>query len=154
MNVAEPRAFHLVIASRFENIELVHVVLDDALRQVAAGEEDRYWIGIALREAVANAIKHGNRLDVAKKVEIDATVSPERVTIIVKDHGNGFSPNGVKDPLADENRFRPDGRGILFMKKMMDDVDFEIRPGMGTVVRLSKRLHKGGAEAEPREVGS
>jgi len=140
MNAAEPRELHLVIASRFENIELVQVVLDDALQAIAASEEERYWIGIAVREAVANAIKHGNRLEVGKSVEVDATVSRQQVEVAVRDHGNGFRPGEIKDPLAPENRFRADGRGILFMRRMMDAVDFEFGADGGTVVHLTKKL--------------
>ena len=52
--------FHLALGSRFENIELVQVVLDESLRRLACDDDTRYWVGIAVREAVANAIKHGN----------------------------------------------------------------------------------------------
>ena len=54
------RQLHLTIGSRFENIELVQAVVDDALREGGATEDARHWIGLALREAVANAIPHGN----------------------------------------------------------------------------------------------
>ena len=69
MTELQSREYNLVIASRFENIELVQVVIDDALRQVAANDDQRHWIGLALREALANAIKHGNRQDASRQVE-------------------------------------------------------------------------------------
>ena len=69
--------FHLALGSRFENIELVQVVLDESLRRLACDDDTRYWVGIAVREAVANAIKHGNHLDPGKKVEIDLRVEGE-----------------------------------------------------------------------------
>jgi serine/threonine-protein kinase RsbW len=149
MTDLQSREYNLVIASRFENIELVQVVLDDALRQAAANDDQRHWIGLALREALANAIKHGNRLDPSRQVEVSATVSPEEVRIRVADQGQGFDPEAVRDPLAPENRFRADGRGIFYMRRLMDSVEFVGESGGGTVVELVKRLGGGSAEPAP-----
>jgi hypothetical protein len=68
MTATAGRELHLTIGSRFENIELVQAVVDDALREGGAAEDARHWIGLALREAVANAIKHGNRQDPGEQV--------------------------------------------------------------------------------------
>ena len=140
MTELQSREYNLVIASRFENIELVQVVLDDALRQVAANDDQRHWIGLALREALANAIKHGNRLDPERQVEVSATVSPAEVKIRVADQGHGFDPHAVRDPLAPENRFRADGRGIFYMRRLMDSVEYLTTGTSGTVVELTKNL--------------
>lgn len=140
MTDTEAREYHLVIASRFENIELVHVVIEDALRQTAATDDQRHWIGLAVREALANAIKHGNRMDPGKRVDVEAEVGPQIVRIRVRDEGHGFHPDTVRDPLREENRFRADGRGIFYMRRLMDDVQFQFEPGGGTVVTLTKRL--------------
>lgn len=140
MTDQQSREYHLVIASRFENIELVQVVLDDALRQVAANDDQRHWIGLALREALANAIKHGNRQDPERRVEVAATVSPLEIRVRVVDQGEGFDPDAVRDPLSPENRFRADGRGIFYMRRLMDEIEFETDPRGGTVVKLYKRL--------------
>jgi len=64
----------LSIGSRFENIELVQAVLDDSLQKLGADDDGRYWIGLAVREAVANAIRHGNKQDPEKRVEVDLGV--------------------------------------------------------------------------------
>lgn len=140
MTELQSREYNLVIASRFENIELVQVVIDDALRQVAANDDQRHWIGLALREALANAIKHGNRQDASRQVEVSATVSPVQVKIRVIDQGEGFDPDRIRDPLAPENRFRADGRGIFYMRRLMDAVEFGADAGGGTVVELVKHL--------------
>ena len=134
------RELHLTIGSRFENIELVQAVVDDALREGGATEDARHWIGLALREAVANAIKHGNLQDPEKQVEIQANFAPEEVEIRIDDEGAGFDPQGVVDPLAPENLFRASGRGIFYMRKFMDEVEFESGPSGGTRLRLRKRL--------------
>src|SRR3954451_9723891 len=68
---------------------------------------------LALEEALVNAIKHGNKLDPAKKVIVEARVSPERVEIEIEDQGPGFERSAVPDPTADENLCKCSGRGIL-----------------------------------------
>ena len=140
MNPTVERQLHLTIGSRFENIELVQMTVDEALRESGASEEHRHWIGLALREAVANAIKHGNRQDASKQVEIEVGLSGGELEIRVADEGPGFDPDGVKDPLAPETKFRADGRGIFYMRKFMDDVRYAFRPSGGTIVILRKRL--------------
>jgi serine/threonine-protein kinase RsbW len=132
--------FHLAIGSRFENIELVQVVLDDALQRVGFDEDARHWIDLAVREALANAIKHGNREDPAKRVEVDVAVEDDELVICVEDEGEGFEPFEVSDPLAPENLLNPNGRGIFYMKSFMDGIDYSFRSGGGTRVTLRKRL--------------
>lgn len=136
----ETAQVHLAIGSRFENIELVQVVLDDSLKGLAFDDDARYWIGIAVREAVANAIKHGNRQDPAKQVEVHLLVDRDDVVIEVGDEGEGFDPSAVGDPVNPENLLKPDGRGIFYMKKFMDRIHYTFRPEGGTVVTLRKRI--------------
>jgi len=145
--------FHLALGSRFENIELVQVVLDESLRRLACDDDTRYWVGIAVREAVANAIKHGNHLDPVKKVEIDLRVEGEDLVVSVLDEGNGFDPGSVADPLQPENLLKPDGRGIFYMGKFMDGVEYRFREGGGTEVTLRKRITSGVAVPERNTEG-
>ncbi len=140
MNPTVERQLHLTIGSRFENIELVQMTIDETLRESGASEEQRHWIGLALREAVANAIKHGNRQDPSRQVEVEFALTGGDMEIRVSDEGPGFDPDAVKDPLAPENKFRADGRGIFYMKKFMDEVRYAFRPSGGTIVVLRKRL--------------
>lgn len=140
MNPTAERQLHLTIGSRFENIELVQMTVDETLAELGATEEHRHWIGLALREALANAIKHGNLQDTGKQVDVDLDLADGELVLRVSDEGGGFDPDEVKDPLAPENRFRADGRGIFYMKKFMDDVHYGFRPGGGTIVVMRKRL--------------
>ena len=132
--------FHLDLGSRFENIELVQVVLKDTLDQLGVEEDARHWIDVAVREAVANAIKHGNAQDPDKQVHIDLLLEGEDLIIRIEDEGAGFDPATVGDPLAPENLLRPNGRGIFYMKSFMDDIQYGLRPEGGTVVTMRKRL--------------
>ena len=93
-------------------------------------------VEIALREALANAIIHGNREDPRKHVHVTCRCEPGEVSITVKDEGQGFEINKVADPTAPENIGFVHGRGIYLMKAFMDEVRFEEG---GVVVHMRKR---------------
>jgi serine/threonine-protein kinase RsbW len=132
--------FRLTIDSRIENIELVQVILNDTLERLGLEEDTRHWLDLAAREAVANAIKHGNREVVDKNVEIEMAVDGDAVVLRIADQGEGFDPGTVGDPLSPENLLRPSGRGLFYMQSFMDRVSYAGRPGGGTVVTLAKRV--------------
>ncbi len=134
------RQLHLTVGSRFENVELVQSAIDEAIAERGADDDTRHWIGLAVREAVANAIKHGNRQNPVKRVEVDLTIDGGEIDIRVEDQGEGFDPGTVRDPLAEENKFRSNGRGIFYMRRFMDDVSYESTPTGGTIVRMRKRI--------------
>ncbi len=96
-------------------------------------------VEIALREAMANAIIHGNHEDRRKQVHITCRCEPDEVSIAVKDEGSGFDINTVPDPTARENIGSVHGRGILVMRALMDEVRFEEG---GVVVQMRKRASK------------
>ena len=146
----EEYRFHLAIGSRFENIELVQVVLRDSLERLGMEEDARHWIDLAVREALANAIKHGNEQNPSKQVHVDLAVEEQEVVVIrIEDEGVGFDPSQVPDPLAPENKLKKNGRGILFMKQYMDEIQYGAGPGGGTMVTLRKRLT--GPKADSRQ---
>jgi serine/threonine-protein kinase RsbW len=84
------------------------------------GTETVFAIRIALEEAIVNAIKHGNRLDPAKKVFVEAKVTPKRTEITIEDQGEGFQRGCVPDPTAEENLYKCSGRGVLLIESYMD----------------------------------
>ena len=122
-------------------------IVDAASRHIAstAGLDDDsvHWITLGTREAVVNAIRHGNGFDVEKRVFVEFSVGgdPGRpgVTVHVRDQGCGFSPSAVPDPIAPDNLEGTSGRGILMMRAFLDDVTFREAPGGGTEVVLVKR---------------
>lgn len=138
--MTDDHRFHLSIGSRFENIELVQKVLRDALDGLGLDEDARHWIDIAVREAVANAIKHGNAQDPGKRVLVDFSTEGGSLVIEVLDQGTGFDPEQLGDPLAPENLLKPNGRGIFYMKSFMDEIQYGPGPGGGTLVTLRKRI--------------
>ncbi|MFH1747828.1 MAG: ATP-binding protein [Planctomycetota bacterium] len=86
-----------------------------------------FGVKLALEEALANAVRHGNQCDSAKEIIIRYHVNPARVVIMVRDQGCGFSPGSVPDPTAEENIERPSGRGIMLMQSYMTKVRFNKR---------------------------
>jgi serine/threonine-protein kinase RsbW len=95
---------------------------------------------MAVREAVTNAVIHGNKRDETKAVGVKFINSPGALEIIVKDQGEGFDPSGVADPTDPQNLLKTSGRGILFMRTFMDEVEWLEHDEGGTVVRMTKRL--------------
>jgi len=131
---------NLVLASRFENIEVAERVLRDLCRQAGLGNDDDYWLVTALREALANAIRHGNRQDPTLHVRVAYVVENSTVTITVEDQGEGFDPKDIPDPTDPQNLLRPNGRGIFYMRQFMNRVDFSPAPDGGTAVRMVRDL--------------
>lgn len=101
-------------------------------------------IMISVTEAVNNGIIHGNKANPEKSVELFCTCSDSRVEFVVRDEGEGFAPEDVPDPLAENNLLKEGGRGLLIIRAMMDSVEFRPnRTGMDLVLTIS--LHGGAA---------
>lgn len=130
----------LSIQSRVENLELVQAVLEETMSRLQIGQRVSYEVGMAVREAVANAIEHGNRSIPEKRVEVALDHRPKELVVRVRDQGDGFDPDQVSNPLAPANLLRPSGRGLLFMKEFMDEIDYTFGSNGGTVVTLRKSM--------------
>jgi serine/threonine-protein kinase RsbW len=138
----------LQIPSLFDMLDVVQVI-SDRMGQIAALDEDTiHWIGVAVRESVINAIKHGNREHPQKLVTIEFDItpseSPTELVVRVTDQGEGFDPEAIANPLDPENILKSSGRGIFFMRSFMDDVRLERAPDGGMEVRMTKKLAAGG----------
>lgn len=92
-------------------------------------------IKVAVGEALANAVRHGSPRGTSDVVSVEVRAYPERVDIIVTDRGSGF--DGC--PTTDPDMLAPGGRGVLFMRALMDSVEFRPAAGGGTDVLLAKR---------------
>ena len=129
------------LLSAYENIELAERMLVELCGSADIDEETAYWVGMALREALSNAIKHGNKLNPDKRVQVHMLLHPEGdLRIEVEDEGDGFDPTKLGDPTSPENLLRSNGRGIFYMRQLMDRVDFSAGELGGTRVELTKRL--------------
>lgn len=129
----------LSLPSRIDTVATAAAAVAEFLNRSGISEEAAFGIDMAVREAVTNAVLHGNRQDESKTVDVTLKSSPDAVEISVHDQGAGFNPDEVPDPTAAENILKSSGRGIFFMRTFMDEVDWSIRPGGGTTVRMVKR---------------
>lgn len=130
----------ITISSRFENIELVQVIAEHLCETAGLDDDGSHWIGMAVREAVANAIKHGNKLDLNKKVYAVFELKNSNLSIKIADQGEGFDPTKISDPLSPQNLMKTSGRGIFYMKTFMDRVDYAFSAGGGTELTMTKNL--------------
>lgn len=146
----ESERIEIIISSRFENIELMQVIAEHLCENAGLDDDGSHWVGMAVREAVANAIKHGNRLDVRKKVYAVFDLRGPMLAIRILDEGEGFDPSKVSDPLNPQNIMKTSGRGIFYMKTFMDNIDYTFTPGRGTELKMTKNLANRGGVAENR----
>ena len=90
----------LTLPSRIESVEQAAMLADEFARNNGCGDDVLSAVDLAVRESVANAVKHGNKFDDTKEVN---------------------------------------GRGILFMRSFMDEVEWSNPPGGGMQVKMVKK---------------
>jgi serine/threonine-protein kinase RsbW len=150
MTVPQPQV-HVAIASRIENIELVQVAIEASLDLLALDEVMSHRIGLAVREGVANAIKHGNLENPDKRVEVECILTESQVIVRIEDEGDGFDPTDLPDPLKAENLLKPSGRGIFFMNQFMDEINYTFGSDGGTIVTMKKTIAPSSNETALKE---
>ena len=143
-----PLRIRLEFTSAFEMVDFVEVVGGHVSRGIGLDEDSTHWVGVAIRECVINAIKHGNAHDASKRVFVEFVTVVEAVpemTILVRDQGPGFDPEEVADPLAPENLLKGSGRGIFLIRNFMDEVELQRAPQGGMEIRMVKRAQPSSA---------
>ena len=99
----------------------VEIVINELERR-AWSSKDLFAVRLALEEAIANAVEHGNRRDPTKKVAVSAEISVERVLLRVRDEGDGFDESTIPNPTLVENLEIPTGRGLFLIRNFMTNV--------------------------------
>jgi len=145
MTFNSPRRFELTIPSRLEEMEAVHKLIQEAIKEYKLSDELAHWIELTISESMINAIQHGNQADPAKKATLKISCNGEHIEIIVEDQGRGFTFDKVADPTDIANLLKPSGRGILIIRSFMDEVDLSQREGGGCRLRMVKKI-RGNAE--------
>ncbi len=111
--------------------ELQHQIIR-RIADCGYNEQTIFAIKLALEEAMINAIKHGNKLDMKKQVHVSYAINPQRVEFVIEDEGPGFVREEVPDPTLEENICKCSGRGLLLIEAYMNTVEFS---------RGGRRLH-------------
>jgi len=129
----------LKLPSRIEAVYEAAALVAEIVSRSGIGEDVAFGIDMAVREAVTNAVLHGNKLDESLRLEISIRNSSTSLEISVHDEGQGFNPADIPDPTKEENLLKSSGRGIFFMRNFMDEVSWSSNP-QGTTVQMIKRI--------------
>jgi CheY-like chemotaxis protein/anti-sigma regulatory factor (Ser/Thr protein kinase) len=145
---------------------LVAHIQDDLSRLNLCDQSSKIRIGIALEEALVNALYHGN-LEVSselrqendrayhqlaeerrnqspyrdRRIHVDTRYSRSEATFVIRDEGPGFDRSRVPDPTDPENLGRTSGRGLLLIQTFMDEVRFN---DSGNEITMVKRRPSAG----------
>ena len=130
------------LESRVESVDVAEEEVRRFALEAGFDDSDQYFIGLAAREILINAVKHGNGFDRNKKVSIRMSKNSESLTIEVFDEGEGFQLEKVPNPLAPENLERRSGRGITIALAIMDEFFVEKNRPHGTHIRMLKHIRK------------
>jgi serine/threonine-protein kinase RsbW len=126
-------------------IDLIQVVGSELLKHMSFSHEDGERLWLAIQEGIANAMRHGNKLDKKKQVKVTFAPGASRLEILIDDEGPGVDLDTIPNPNLPENLLKPCGRGVFFMKQVMDSVTMR-RGEMGsTLVLVKLRNHPGPA---------
>jgi len=126
------------LESTLESVDSAEQIVLAEAQALGLDDDDLYRVGIAIRECMVNAVVHGNRYNSRKKVHLKVERTADRLTIVVRDEGEGFDPNTVPDPLAGENLLRGSGRGVMLMQSFMDEFQISQGQPQGTEVKMVK----------------
>ena len=126
------------LESTLESVDSAEQMVLAEAQALGLDDDDLYRVGIAIRECMVNAVVHGNRYNSRKKVHLKVERTADRLTLVVRDEGEGFDPNTVPDPLAGENLLRGSGRGVMLMQSFMDEFQISQRQPQGTEVKMVK----------------
>ncbi len=134
-----PQRVSYRLDSTLESVNKAEEMADKVAAQAGIDEDTRSGVSMAVREAMINAVLHGNNYDQAKRVNLTLEQNGKELIVTITDEGHGFVPEEVPDPLAPENLLKESGRGIFLMRAFMDEVRFrKLNPG--TEIILIKRL--------------
>lgn len=126
------------VAADVNQLATVREQVCDIIEPLGFPESALFDIKVALGEALANAIRHGRPRRGEGEVRVVVAAYADRIIIEVMDNGAGFDGSHV----GSEDLYAPNGRGIMFMRALMDGVEFDSSPLGGTLVRLTK--HRAG----------
>jgi len=126
--------------STLESVDRAEELVVGAAKKAGIEEDDALSLGMAVRECSVNAVVHGNRYNLNKKVHLTVARSATQLIIRIADEGEGFELADLPDPLAEENLLRHSGRGIFIIRAFTDDFDVRRLQPHGTEVTLRKTV--------------
>jgi len=137
--------------STLESVNKAEEMAGQLAKEAGFDEDARDGIAMAVREAMINAVLHGNAYDPDKRVNLSLEQNGREMIVTIADEGKGLEPEEIPDPLAPENLMKQSGRGIFLIRAFMDEVRFrKLEPG--TEITLIKRVP--GTERDRQEAST
>lgn len=142
-NQKQKKRYHLRIPSQTDNLEIIREFVTRIARQVGFRDEDIGKIELAVDEACTNVIEHAYGYNDKKPIQVDILFDQQKLSVTISDRGKGFDPKKLKPP--DMKKYMEDmrrgGLGVHLMQRLMDEIDFDIKPGKKNMVRMVKYLN-------------
>jgi serine/threonine-protein kinase RsbW len=135
-----PETLERSLDSTLDSVDSAEELALGIAERAGFDDDDLMKIGMAVRESMVNAVVHGNRYNINKKVRFSVSHHDERYTVRIADEGEGFDPESLPDPLAPENLMRTSGRGIFLIRSFMDEFDIRRGERGGMEVTLVKYM--------------
>jgi len=130
----------LRIQSSLDYADLVENLTNNLTAMAGCDSEHAYFIEMAVREVLINAIRHGNQFDLHKPVTVQFRFDAARFEVQIDDQGQGFDFEHLPDPCDPANLLKSSGRGIFLVRSFMDDFSLTYIPNHGTEVKFAKKL--------------
>jgi serine/threonine-protein kinase RsbW len=129
----------IVVSSTQSAVVDVFSQIQPGLQAGNFSEEDIFAVHLALEEAFANAVKHGNKMEQSKAVKVDYSIEPDKIEICMTDEGDGFDPEVIPDPRYGDNLYKPAGRGMLLMRSFMDVLEYNKKGNSLRMIRYREK---------------
>lgn len=126
------KKYFLEINSERNRIKEVERLMEKANKEFGLDNDEYGKMMIAVTEVAMNAIVHGNKENVSKKVMVAVEFDEKEMKIIICDEGEGFEVETLPDPTLKENLLDSHGRGVFIAKAMVDDFDYKHTKGKGS----------------------
>ncbi len=145
--------YEIAFPSSIKYLEEVERITTKIASELQFKESVRDDLSIAVTELFNNALHHGNKGDATKKIVVTFKIQNKALSITVKDEGEGFEPEKLRDPLLPENIYDVSGRGIYLVKQLVDDLKFNITD-KGSEITIVKKLPNSKLQKQQNSVSS
>ncbi len=131
--------FELEIEGKLENLARIGEFIVNALREFGLAERKIFDVQLAVDEACANIIEYGYAdTEEVGMIEISCSKKGEDIVVVITDAGTPFDPTSVQPPDLNANveERQIGGLGIYFMKRLMDEINYEFRDGKNVLTMV------------------
>lgn len=137
---ADLHPIHELLASDLASVDIAEESVMKRAERVGFDEDACMDLGLDVREAMVNAVVHGNNYNPKKKVTLSVHTSMDSLRVVISDQGAGFEVKAVPDPLSEQNLMKTSGRGLLMMQTYVDELSVKKGANGGTEVVMVKYL--------------